>query len=95
MCSAYLTSKLVNRLAVATSTTRNSEVLIKTYHYSVPLMAKSPLDIERRSRIYTKNCTDHFLRTFNNNNNNNNNNNDSMFKQDDHFSFKNCYQYGS
>ena len=30
---------------------------------------------------------------FNNNNNNNNNNN--MFKQDDHFSYKNCYQYGS
>ena len=31
-------------------------------------------------------------RPFNNNNNNNNNN---MFKQDDHFSYKNCYQYGS
>ena len=26
---------------------------------------------------------------------NNNNNNNSMFKQDDHFSYKNCYQYGS
>ena len=29
------------------------------------------------------------------NNNNNNNNNNNMFKQDDHFSYKNCYQYGS
>ena len=26
---------------------------------------------------------------------NNNNNNNNMFKQDDHFSYKNCYQYGS
>ena len=25
----------------------------------------------------------------------NNNNNNNMFKQDDHFSYKNCYQYGS
>ena len=24
-----------------------------------------------------------------------NNNNNNMFKQDDHFSYKNCYQYGS
>ena len=23
------------------------------------------------------------------------NNNTNMFKQDDHFSYKNCYQYGS
>ena len=29
------------------------------------------------------------------NNNNNNNNNNNMFKQDDYFSYKNCYQYGS
>ena len=28
-------------------------------------------------------------------NNNNNNNNNNMFKQDEHFSHKNCYQYGS
>ena len=28
-------------------------------------------------------------------NNNNNNNNNNMFKQDNHFSYKNCYQYGS
>ena len=26
---------------------------------------------------------------------NNNNNNNNMFKQDEHFSYKNCYQYGS
>ena len=31
----------------------------------------------------------------NNNNHSNNNNNNNMFKQDDHFSYKNCYQYGS
>ena len=39
-------------------------MLIKTYQYSILLVAKSPLNIERRSRVYTKNCTDHFLRTF-------------------------------
>ena len=26
---------------------------------------------------------------------NNNNNNNNMYKQDEHFSYKNCYQYGS
>ena len=31
----------------------------------------------------------------NNNKNNNNNNNNNMFKQDDHFCYKNCHQYGS
>ena len=31
----------------------------------------------------------------NNANSNNNNNNNNMFKQDEHFSYKNCYQYGS
>ena len=31
----------------------------------------------------------------NNKINDNNNNNNNMLKQDDHFSYKNCYQYGS
>ena len=37
------------------------------------------IDIERRSRIYTKNCTDHFLRTF----------------QEPHMIFKDHLQWGS
>ena len=27
--------------------------------------------------------------------NNNNNNNNNIYNQDEHFSYKNCYQYGS
>ena len=33
--------------------------------------------------------------SINNNNKINGNNNNNMLKQDDHFSYKNCYQYGS
>ena len=35
------------------------------------------------------------LVAINNNNKINDNNNNNMLKQDDHFSYKNCYQYGS
>ena len=51
-----------------------------------------------RSNQTIKSTKGHPLKTLvykDNNNNNNNNNNKNIFMQDNHFSYKNCYQHGS